>query len=65
MNDFNKCDFCKKYDLDDMECSERGYCDQWSHRKYELDPDKAISKARELNISVTDVLNLIKECNRL
>lgn len=36
----------------------------WCHSCYLIDANKVFEKAEELKISVTDVINLIKECNR-
>ena len=59
MNEFDKCRFCQSYD------EEKGCADItcWSRYHYRLDVDKIINKAKERGISVTDVLNLIRECD--
>lgn len=61
MNEFDKCRFCESYgEIDKDQCYE-GFC--MKHSCYRLDVNKILKKADELNISVTDVLNLIRECN--
>ena len=59
MDEFDKCKFCLSYDsgygCDDDICRD--------HCHYRIDVKKIIDKADERNISVTDVLNLIRECN--
>lgn len=61
MDDFNKCRFCMSYD----ECwgCDDPYCSSSSHISYRMDVRKIIDKANALGISVTDVLNLIREVN--
>jgi hypothetical protein len=59
MNEFDKCNFCismTKNGCDDNMCTRRYH--------YRLDVNKILGKADDLNISVTDVLNLIRECNK-
>lgn len=44
-----------------------GYCDFGYYRdytKFALDPNSVINKAKELEISVPDVLALIEACNQ-
>lgn len=61
MNEFDKCRFCSSYDS--YEGCEDPYGDSSNHICYCMDVRKIIAKADELGISVTDVLNLIRECN--
>ena len=62
VNEFDKCNFCKNYgEIYENECT-NPYC--WRHSCYLVDANKVLKKAYELKISVTDVLNLIRECNR-
>ena len=61
MNDFDKCNFCESYgEIYENECT-NPYC--YCHSGYLIDINKVLKKAEELEISVTDVLNLIRECN--
>lgn len=60
MHEFDKCHFCISYDPTDDWCRDP-LCDNHAH--YVLDVNKILKKADERNISVTDVLNLIRECN--
>lgn len=61
MNEFDKCRFCQSYD-EEKGCEDK-MC--WSRYHYRLDVDKIINKSRERGISVTDVLNLIRECDEV
>lgn len=62
MKEFEKCNFCERYgEIDENVCSSF-YCVDYSD--YRTNADKVLKKADELKISVTDVLNLIHECNR-
>ena len=63
MHEFDKCHFCASYIVTDDWCRDP-CCDRISHSDYILDVNKILAKADEMNISVTDVLNLIRECNR-
>ena len=61
VNDFDKCNFCESYgEIYENECT-NPCC--WCHSGYRVDANKVLKKAEELEISVTDVLNLIRECN--
>lgn len=61
MNEFDKCNFCESYgEIYENECT-NPCC--WRHSGYRVDANKVLKKAEELEISVTDVLNLIRECN--
>lgn len=61
MNEFDKCNFCESYgEIYENECTNL-YC--YYHNNYLIDVNKVLKKAYELKISVTDVLNLIRECN--
>jgi hypothetical protein len=59
MNEFDKCNFCCSY--------EYGYCHDdehcHNHQHYRIDVYKLIAKANELGISVTDLLNIMREVN--
>ena len=60
-NEFDKCNFCESYgEIYENECT-NPCC--WCHSSYRVDANKVLKKAEELEISVTDVLNLIRECN--
>ena len=62
MNEFDKCNFCESYgEIYENECTNPCY---WCHSGYRVDANKVLKKAEELKISVTDVINLIKECDR-
>ena len=61
MKEFDKCYFCESYDIREDSCINP--CCIY-HSGYQIDINKVLKKADELKISVTDVLNLIKECNR-
>lgn len=62
MNEFDKCNFCESYgEIYENECT-NPCC--WCYSSYRVDANKVLKKAEELEISVTDVINLIKECNR-
>lgn len=61
MHEFDKCRFCAQYRGNAGGCVD-AYCNG-NHSSYVLDVNKILNKADELNISVTDVLNLIRECN--
>lgn len=63
MHDFDKCHFCANYSVTDDWCNDI-FCERITHSDYILDVNKILAKADELGISVTDVLNLIRECNR-
>lgn len=58
MHEFDKCNFCTS--RNDGICNDP-FCHY--HSDYSVDVNKILYKADELNISVTDVLNLIRECN--
>ena len=60
MHEFDKCHFCISYDPSDDWCRDP-ICDNHTH--YILDVNKILKKADERGISVTDVLNLIREYN--
>ena len=66
--EFSRCKFCIHY-VSASFCrmgGSSGECDPYSYREhseYKLDPDKAISKAKELGIGVSDILALIEACN--
>ncbi len=53
LNEWNKCNFCK----DNVENRCDAFC--FEHSQYEPDRYKLIAKAKELGISVTDVIALI------
>lgn len=56
MDEYNYCRFCKYYDDFDG-------CTQWScynNENYSPNKYKILSKAKEQNISVTDVIALIE-----
>lgn len=57
MHEFDKCRFCESI-LPTEGCSDI-YCK--NHSDYCIDVYKILAKADELHISVTDVLNLIRE----
>lgn len=58
MHEFDKCNFCTSWQEG---CCYDHYCKD--HSDYILDVSKVLDKADEMGISVTDVLNLIRECN--
>lgn len=70
--DFNRCNFCLSYMKTTDTClidgnTLSGYCDLDSYRDYSrfvLDPSSVINKAKELGISVSDVLALIEACSQ-
>lgn len=70
--DFNRCNFCLNYMKTIDECliggnTLSGDCDLGSYRDYSkfvLEPNSVINKAKELEISVSDVLALIEACNQ-
>ena len=61
MNEFDKCNFCESYGEIYENVCHNPFCR--NHSGYQIDVNKVLKKADELKISVTDVLNLIKECN--
>lgn len=67
--DFQRCNFCTRYLKNMNSCSIggiHGTCDPYEYRDYEefkLNPEVIIKKAKELGISVQDVLALIEQCN--
>lgn len=63
MHEFDKCHFCAQYDAAEDWCEDI-FCEKPRHTSYILDVNKVLAKANELNISVTDVLNLMRECNK-
>lgn len=68
--EFKKCRFCEHWDKCNEECMIGGkdeICDEFyddlrSYNKFRLDPQSAINKAKEYDITVTDVLNLMNAC---
>lgn len=58
MHEFDKCNFCSSYS--NGSCSDI-FCH--GHSDYILDVAKILRKAIVMNISVTDVLNLMREVN--
>lgn len=70
--DFNRCNFCLSYMKTTDECLIGGNilsgdCDldyYRVHSKFVLEPNSVINKAKELGISVSDVLALIEACNQ-
>lgn len=63
MHEFDKCHFCAQYNVEDDWCGDI-FCERPRHTSYILDVKKVLAKADELGISVTDVLNLMRESNR-
>ena len=59
MDEFDKCKFCCSHNGE--KCCDEHIC--FDHHHYRIDVRKIIAKSNELGISVTDVLNLIRECN--
>lgn len=54
--EFDKCNFCKDSIRDDI-------CDWcYGHGNFRPDPDLIIAKAKEREISVSDVIALIEIC---
>ena len=62
MKEFDKCYFCESYGEIYENVCHNPFCR--NHSSYLVDINKVLKKADELKISVTDVLNLIKACNR-
>jgi hypothetical protein len=63
MHEFDKCNFCGSSVKDDEnDRCKHPYC--FAHSDFSLDVNKILNKADKLNISVTDVLNLMREVNR-
>ena len=62
MKEFDKCNFCESYGEIYENVCHNPFCR--NHGSYLVDINKVLKKADELKISVTDVLNLIKACNR-
>ena len=62
MNEFDKCNFCESHDEIYKNVCRNPFCR--NHSSCRVDANKVLKKAEELEISVTDVLNLIHECNR-
>lgn len=60
MNEFDKCNFCSS--VVDGECTDTYNCREHAH--FRLDVNRVFNKADELGISVSDLLRLIKECNK-
>lgn len=54
LNEWNKCNFCRKNENGTCRAQ---FCHAQSH--YILDKNKIVSKAKELGISVVDVITLI------
>lgn len=69
--DFNRCNFCLNYVKTTDTCqiggnTLSGDCDLNAYRVYsefKLEPNSVINKAKELEISVSDVLALIEACS--
>lgn len=62
MNEFDKRNFCESYvEIYENVCR-NPFCRY--HSSYRVNVNKVLKKADELKISVTDVLNLIHECNQ-
>lgn len=59
MHEFDKCRFCDRYS--GLSGCHDPYCKD--HSDYRTDVYKILAKADELHISVTDVMNLIREYN--
>jgi len=61
MNQFSKCRYCTRYNMEDG-CYYRNFyaygCN--NHEDYKPDPYRVLDKAKELNISVVDLLALIE-----
>jgi hypothetical protein len=62
MHEFDKCHFCTAYDPVSDSCIDI-YCEKSKRTSYILDVNKILAKADEHNITVTDVLNLMREVN--
>lgn len=62
MHEFDRCNFCATYVEGDGDvfCI-HPYC--VCHSDYSLDISKVLKKADEMNLTVTDVLNLMREAN--
>ena len=60
-NEFDKCNFCESYGEIREDHCDVYFCKK--HSYYRIDVNKILKKAGDLNISVTDVLNLIRECS--
>ena len=63
MHEFDKCNFCSSRVVGEgySFCS-HPFCEDRSD--YALDVNKIFNKADELNISITDLFNLIRECTK-
>lgn len=66
-SEFHRCKFCINWNEYTESCGNDGKCDPnsiYSTRgtDFLLNPDAVICKAKELDITVTDVLTLIDRC---
>ena len=58
MDYFDKCIYCKLYD--DFEGCLDDFCDKTSKQYFDPNKIKLIEKSKELGISITDLIALIK-----
>ena len=59
LDEFDKCRFCKWYD--DYEGCDNGFCCPAEHDDFKIDIGRVVEKAKEMNMSVTDVVTLINQ----
>lgn len=57
MDKFDKCRFCCHYD--DFDGCTNEFCARYSHEFYEPNKTRILEKAKELGISVVDLIALI------
>lgn len=70
VREFEKCRYCSAWNSNKGECflgGKDGVCDDnlntQKYSNFHLNPYSAIIKAKEYNITVTDVLNLVEACD--
>lgn len=62
IHEFNKCRFCMSYDHDNEACTDP-YC--FARSDYRIDVNRILRKADSLDISMTEVMKRIRECDEL
>ena len=63
MHEFDKCKFCASYNETEDWCNDI-FCDRKTHCDYILDVNKIIKKAREMQVSIADIIALINEVEK-
>ena len=61
LDEFDKCRFCKWYD--DYEGCTNVFCCPDDRNDFKMNVERVVEKAKEMNMSVTDVVTLMNQVN--